>query len=116
MQNIFPLNAFARLIEQDDWLVFGETAHKRQHLFLSPRERTGVLREPTFEDRKTIEIATEGPDLAACAHEGEIVANGQIVENRALLRAICHAATPARGRIELRTRLTIEKHLSAAPG
>jgi hypothetical protein len=69
-----------------------------------------VLGEPPLEDWKAVEITAERRELAALAHQREIVAHREVVEHRPLLRAIADAGTAARRRIERRERLFVEKN------
>ena len=73
-----------------------------------------MLRQPPLENWKTVEVGTERRQLAGGAHQRQVVANGQIVEYRTLLRAIRHAAAAPRRRIELRYRFSVEHDAPAA--
>jgi hypothetical protein len=92
------LHAFARLVEQEQRLGLGEAAHERQDLLLAARERAGVLAEALRQDRETGEQRCERGQAAVRPHQREVVAHAQVVEHRALLRAVAHAeAAPLRG-------------------
>src|SRR4029450_2812792 len=45
LQDVLPLHALARLVEQQQRLAFGVAARGRQHLLLAARERAGMLGE-----------------------------------------------------------------------
>ena len=61
VQDVLPLHAFARLVEQQQRLRLGEAANEREDLLLAARERAGVLVEPAREDREARETAARTP-------------------------------------------------------
>ena len=98
VDDVLPLHAFARLVEQKQRLGFGEAAHERQDLLLAARERAGVLAEALRQDREAREQRRERVEAAVGPHQREVVAHAQVVEHRPLLRAVAHAeGAPLRG-------------------
>src|SRR5690606_9135609 len=84
-----------------------------QDLLLAARQGAGVLGEPPLQDREAIEIGLERRERSAPAHQEQVLAHGQVVEDDALLRAVGYAERAPRRRIEGRDGPALEADRAA---